>query len=197
MQSSEIRRRFLDFFVERGHMLYPSASLIPHNDPTVLLTTGGVQQFIPYFLGQERPPSTRAVSVQKCFRTPDIEDAGGERAEVLPYPRHRGCRGLASSHLLRDAWELLVRRLLQERSHRMGLGVSDGGGSSASPRARTGGDRQERPGRVARARRSTTTTVRSSPRATRPRTRSTVQAATREIRASWRSGTSSSISTSN
>jgi alanyl-tRNA synthetase len=76
MQSSEIRRRFLDFFAERGHMLYPSASLIPHNDPTVLLTTGGVQQFIPYFLGQERPPSTRAVSVQKCFRTPDIEDVG-------------------------------------------------------------------------------------------------------------------------
>ena len=76
MQSSEIRRRFLDFFVERGHRLYPSASLIPHNDPTVLLTTGGVQQFIPYFLGQERPASTRAVSVQKCFRTPDILDVG-------------------------------------------------------------------------------------------------------------------------
>src|ERR687896_1373640 len=76
MQSSEIRRRFLDFFGERGHMLYPSASLIPHNDPTVLLTTGGVQQFIPYFLGQERPASTRAVSVQKCFRTPDIQDVG-------------------------------------------------------------------------------------------------------------------------
>src|SRR5215216_4974531 len=76
MQSSEIRRRFLDFFGERGHRLYPSASLIPHNDPTVLLTTGGVQQFIPYFLGQERPPSTRAMSAQKCFRTPDIEDVG-------------------------------------------------------------------------------------------------------------------------
>ena len=76
MQSSEIRRRFLDFFGERGHRLYPSASLIPHNDPTVLLTTGGVQQFIPYFLGQETPPSTRAMSAQKCFRTPDIEDVG-------------------------------------------------------------------------------------------------------------------------
>jgi alanyl-tRNA synthetase len=76
MQSSEIRRRFLDFFGERDHMLYPSASLVPHNDPTVLLTTGGVQQFIPYFLGQESPASTRAMSAQKCFRTPDIEDVG-------------------------------------------------------------------------------------------------------------------------
>jgi alanyl-tRNA synthetase len=57
-------------------MLYPSASLVPHNDPTVLLTTGGVQQFIPYFLGQESPASSRAMSAQKCFRTPDIEDVG-------------------------------------------------------------------------------------------------------------------------
>ncbi len=76
MKSSEIRRRFLDFFAERRHLLYPSASLIPHDDPTVLLTTGGVQQFIPYFLGQDSPPSPRAMSAQKCFRTPDIEDVG-------------------------------------------------------------------------------------------------------------------------
>src|ERR671917_567310 len=76
MQSSEIRQRFLDFFGVRAHRLYPSASLVPHNDPTVLLTTGGVQQFIPYFLGQERPASPRAMSAQKCFRTPDIEEVG-------------------------------------------------------------------------------------------------------------------------
>lgn len=76
MQSSEIRRRYLDFFVERDHRLYPSSSLIPHNDPTVLLTTAGMQQFITYFTGQERPPTPRATSAQKCFRTPDIEDVG-------------------------------------------------------------------------------------------------------------------------
>jgi len=76
MQSSEIRRRFLDFFGERDHTPIPSASLVPHDDPTVLLTTGGVQQFIPYFLGQEKPPSTRLTSAQKCFRTVDIENVG-------------------------------------------------------------------------------------------------------------------------
>ena len=76
MKSSEIRRRFLDFFAERAHRLYPSASLIPHDDPTVLLTTGGVQQFIPYFLGHDSPQSPRAMSAQKCFRTPDIEAVG-------------------------------------------------------------------------------------------------------------------------
>ena len=78
MQSSEIRRRFLDFFEQRGHRLYPSASLIPHNDPTVLLTTAGMQQFITYFTGQDRPPTPRATSAQKCFRTQDIEEVGDE-----------------------------------------------------------------------------------------------------------------------
>lgn len=78
IQSQEIRRRFLSFFEERDHRLYPSSSLIPHNDPTVLLTTAGMQQFIGFFTGQETPPTPRAVSVQKCFRTPDIEDVGDE-----------------------------------------------------------------------------------------------------------------------
>ena len=76
MQSSEIRRRFLDFFGERGHRFYPSSSLIPYNDPTVLLTTAGMQQFITYFTGEDKPPSPRAVSAQKCFRTQDIEEVG-------------------------------------------------------------------------------------------------------------------------
>jgi len=76
MKSSEIRQRFLDFFVDRGHRLYPSSSLIPHNDPTVLLTTAGMQQFITYFTGQDRPPAPRATSAQKCFRTQDIEEVG-------------------------------------------------------------------------------------------------------------------------
>jgi alanyl-tRNA synthetase len=76
MQSHDIRQRFLDFYVERGHKLYPSSSLVPHNDPTVLLTTAGMQQFIAYFTGQERPPAPRATSVQKCFRTVDLEEVG-------------------------------------------------------------------------------------------------------------------------
>nr|MDQ3737135.1 alanine--tRNA ligase [Actinomycetota bacterium] len=76
MQSHEIRKKYLDFFLKREHQLYPSSSLVPHNDPTVLLTTAGMQQFINYFTGQERPPSPRATSVQKCFRTVDLEEVG-------------------------------------------------------------------------------------------------------------------------
>src|SRR5215210_3769005 len=78
MQSSEIRHRFLDFFIERGHRWYASSSLIPHEDPTVLLTTAGMQQFLTYFTGQDRPPTPRATSAQKCFRTQDIEEVGDE-----------------------------------------------------------------------------------------------------------------------
>src|SRR5215216_5053868 len=76
MQSYEVRERFLEFFEKRGHRRYPSSSLVPHNDPTVLLTTAGMQQFITYFTGQERPSHPRATSVQKCFRTVDLEEVG-------------------------------------------------------------------------------------------------------------------------
>ncbi|MDQ3926170.1 MAG: alanine--tRNA ligase [Actinomycetota bacterium] len=76
MLSQDIRKKYLDFFEQRGHQLYPSSSLVPHNDPTVLLTTAGMQQFITYFTGQERPPHPRATSVQKCFRTVDLEEVG-------------------------------------------------------------------------------------------------------------------------
>ena len=56
LSGTEIRARFLRYFEERGHTRMPSSSLIPRNDPTVLLTTAGMQQMIPYFLGRETPP---------------------------------------------------------------------------------------------------------------------------------------------
>ncbi|MDQ3694787.1 MAG: alanine--tRNA ligase [Chloroflexota bacterium] len=76
MSGEDVRRRFVEFFEELGHRLVPSSSLVPHNDPTVLLTTAGMQQMTPYFLGLEQPPAARMVTVQKCFRTVDIEEVG-------------------------------------------------------------------------------------------------------------------------
>ena len=77
MKAQEIRDTYLSFFAERGHKIVPSASLVPAaHDPSVLLTTAGMQPFKPYFLGRETPPAPRLADVQKCFRTTDIEEVG-------------------------------------------------------------------------------------------------------------------------
>ncbi len=75
MQANDIRRAFVDFFAERGHTVRPSASLIP-TDPTLLVTNAGMVPFKPYFLGEEPAPWPRAVSIQKCVRTVDIDLIG-------------------------------------------------------------------------------------------------------------------------
>ena len=75
MDAAQTRRAFLEFFSDRGHQVVPSASLIPH-DPSVLFTIAGMVPFKPYFLGEEPAPWSRATSVQKCFRTVDIDIIG-------------------------------------------------------------------------------------------------------------------------
>ena len=77
MTSDEIRKTYLSFFEEREHRIVPSASLVPAtHDPSVLLTTAGMQPFKRAFLGQEEPPAKRVADVQRCFRTTDIEQVG-------------------------------------------------------------------------------------------------------------------------
>jgi len=73
--ADQLRAAFTRFFTERGHTPVPSASLIPH-DPSVLFTIAGMVPFKPFFLGDELPPWARATSVQKCFRTVDIDVVG-------------------------------------------------------------------------------------------------------------------------
>ncbi len=75
MLTSEIRRRFLDFFAANGHEIVPSASLL-YNDPTLLFVNAGMVPFKPYFTSVEPSPYIRAASVQKCVRTLDIDEVG-------------------------------------------------------------------------------------------------------------------------
>ena len=83
MLADDIRRTFLSFFEARDHKLYPSSSLIPPPETNLLLTTAGMVQFRPFFLGAEKPPHPRATSVQKSFRTTDIEEVGDQTHNTL------------------------------------------------------------------------------------------------------------------
>jgi len=76
MKASEIRRRYIDFFKNRGHVEIKSAPLIPENDPTCLFTTAGMHPLVPYLLGAKHPSGRRLTDYQKCIRTGDIDDVG-------------------------------------------------------------------------------------------------------------------------
>jgi alanyl-tRNA synthetase len=76
VNSSDIRTRFIEFFVSRGHLAGEPASLVPAGDPSVLFTSAGMQQYKPYYLGVDTPPATRMTTAQRCFRTNDIENVG-------------------------------------------------------------------------------------------------------------------------
>jgi alanyl-tRNA synthetase len=76
MKTAEIKRRFLAHFEANGHAVVPSAPLPAIDDPNLLFINAGMVQFVPYFLGQRTPPYKRATSVQKCLRTPDIDEVG-------------------------------------------------------------------------------------------------------------------------
>src|SRR3990167_9725851 len=78
MGSNELRGKFIKFFVERGHKEMPCASLIPENDPSVLFTTAGMQQFKRYYMNPDEAPAKNVVTVQPCLRTSDIELVGDD-----------------------------------------------------------------------------------------------------------------------
>ncbi|MDF2942869.1 MAG: Alanine--tRNA ligase [Herbinix sp.] len=76
MKVIELRRKYVEFFEERGHKVMASASLVPDNDVTVLFTTAGMHPLIPYLLGERHPFGKRLVNIQKCVRTGDIDEVG-------------------------------------------------------------------------------------------------------------------------
>jgi alanyl-tRNA synthetase len=76
MKAAELRQKYINFFIKKGHKLIPSASLIPENDPSALFISAGMHPLVPYLLGEPHPLGKRLCSVQKCLRTVDIENVG-------------------------------------------------------------------------------------------------------------------------
>lgn len=77
--ANEIRKKYLEFFKEKGHEVIPSASVMPENDPTVLFTTAGMHPLVPYLMGEKHPKGNKLVNSQKCIRTVDIDEVGDNR----------------------------------------------------------------------------------------------------------------------
>ena len=124
MTSAEIRQSFLDFFKSKEHTIVPSSSLMP-DSPNLLFTNAGMNQFVPIFLGQRKPDVSqmgRRSSRQRYPRRryPEMHS----RRRQTQRPRRRRPRHL-SPHVFRDAGQLVLRRLLQKGSHRLGLGTGD------------------------------------------------------------------------
>ncbi|MHA1906369.1 MAG: alanine--tRNA ligase-related protein, partial [Candidatus Thorarchaeota archaeon] len=76
MKAKELRKKYIEFFKEKGHAIIASASLMPENDPTVLFTSAGMHPLVPFLLGEPHPEGTRIVNYQKCVRTTDIDEVG-------------------------------------------------------------------------------------------------------------------------
>ena len=112
MKSAQIRRLFLDFFVAQGHREVPSSSLVPADDPTLLFTNAGMVQFKRTFLGQEQRDYSRADDL------PEVRPGGRQAQRSRAGGPHQ-----AAPHLLRDAGQLLLRRLFQARRDPLRLGV--------------------------------------------------------------------------
>jgi len=111
LSAQRIRTEFIEYFQGRGHQKVRSSSLIPSNDPTVLLTTAGMQQFKPYFLGEQLPQERRLTSVQKCFRTSDIDEVGDSTHDTFFEMLGNFSVGdYFKEDAIDFAWELLVNR---------------------------------------------------------------------------------------
>src|SRR5438270_2051130 len=122
MKSHDLRKAFVDFFVERAHKHVPSASLIPDALSSTLFTIAGMEQFVPAFLGEEPPPAQNVVTVQRCLRVAgaksDIENVGrtGRHGTFLEMLGNFSFGGYYKREAIRYAWDFVTKTLGLEPS---------------------------------------------------------------------------------
>jgi len=114
MKLVDIRKQFLDYFESKGHKIVPSAPLVIKNDPTLMFTNAGMNQFKDYFLGNSIPDNRRIADTQKCLRVSgkhnDLEEVGHDTYHHTMFE-------------MLGNWSF--GRLFQRRGHRLGLGLVD------------------------------------------------------------------------
>ncbi len=118
--SDEIRDAYISFFREKGHQLLPPWPLVPIGDPTSMFTSAGMQQFKPVFMGEQASATARAVTVQRCFRTTDIEEVGDlSHCTAFEMMGNFSFGNYFKREAIQMAWELLtqVYQLDPERLH--------------------------------------------------------------------------------
>src|SRR3990167_412368 len=116
MTHQEIRDKFVRYFKSKNHKLVPSSSLVPENDPSVLLTTAGVQQFKSYFAGVKTPNddfgNTDLISIQKCFRTTDIDEVGDtSHLTFFEMLGNFSIGGYGKERAIELAWEFVTKEM--------------------------------------------------------------------------------------
>ena len=136
MDSSTIRRKFLDFFKNKGHQIVPSAPLVLKNDPSLLFTNSGMVQFKDYFLGNSIPNNRRIADTQKCLRVSgkhnDLEDVGLDTYHHTMFEMlgNWSIGDYFKKEAIAWAWELLTRvyQLPEDRLYATVFGGDPGDG---------------------------------------------------------------------
>ena len=110
--SKELRRKYIDFFIKKGHAEIPSASLIPENDPSTLFISAGMQPLVPFLLGEKHPAGERLVNSQKCIRTGDIDDVGDKvHHTFFEMLGHWSLGDYFKDEAIKMSWEFLTDEL--------------------------------------------------------------------------------------
>ena len=117
MDSKTLRQKFIQFFVEKGHKELKSASLVPEDDPSVLFTTAGMQQFKKFYVSSKEAPTKNVVTIQPCFRTSDIEEVGDDtHLTFFEMLGNFSFDGYFKKEAIEYAWEFLTEILEIDQS---------------------------------------------------------------------------------